>query len=821
MTSIAPEPCQPEIHLQREASVYSEEERTKKKSSIKQGEAAVGRSFLTFLADSDLQRQYQSSQREYLDFFIVIPLLLITFVAVATRTNLANSGTENAWLQASLGFTITFSLIFVPYVLLRIVVYHTPLHKKIGLRYRVSERLLRLCYRGKIEDILGVLAQISAGLCLLGRVYAGQCDSTISIWSTQSCNTVADMNSIPGDQVILLYALPLGAQCVLRGISVYSLVACCILSMLFVVLASVHVGGLVESWTVMYAIAFLIIMLMVERLMFATFMQGEAMLAAVKLNARHELELLELSRENERKLKEKEICQLRSLLGNAAHDLKTPLHSIEADLDVLNTFMSGIPKDALLCGESDFQINGSPVSFDPQSIFDSLTANCKFMAMAINRSQDFMKASNNIALVPMMETFELASALAVSVTCMHHVQSTRTITVHSIDSRICSHLISDKHWLSENVLCLLSNALKYSDDGAVDLRISLINASTKDDPSSLINSSRETRICEDKEKNKNGKEDTRVASIVFDKVNTSILDHSESIEAESTAGSIETRSMVLVTVEDTGIGIAKEARANLFKSFKQVQRMAGGTGLGLYSLSKRVAALDGMNGVSGRTDGKQGSMFWFTFPYRPDEDAKLDMASSATSMGIVKQLRKDVPEKNSPLKKMSILLVDDSISILKVTSRLLKINGHDTETAANGFIGLKMLKEVFELQRFDMVLTDLQMPVMDGIEATRRYREFEKDQIELMKFKRKKLLIVGMSANSDDQSKQEALDSGMNYFITKPFSYHDLRPILQDIQMKIESTSLPCIGIQDQSSTCLRTIKSFEIAKGCLASHSL
>ena len=776
--------------VRKRASVHMEEGEIIDESTVHMNEPANSRSFVTFLRDSELQKRYQSSQREYFDFYTVIPSAILLYAAVATRLNLEKVATVNTWLQASFVIGNFLSLLFFPYLFVRMVVYYTPLHKKIGLRYRLCKRWLQFFYRGNIEDIIGVLGQISVGLCLLGRVYAGQCDSAINVWSTQSCNTVADMNSIPGDQVILLYFLPLGAQCVLRGISVYSLVASCILSMFFVILASVHVGGLVELWTVAYSIAFLLAVVRVERLMFATFMQGQATLAAVMLNARHELELLELSKENERKLKEKEICQLRSLLGNAAHDLKTPLHSIEADLDVLNTFMSGIPKDALLCGESDFQINGSPVSFDPQSIFDSLTANCKFMAMAINRSQDFMKASNNIALVPMMETFELASALAVSVTCMRHVQSMRTITVHSIDSSICSHVISDKHWLSENVLCLLSNALKYSDDGAVDLRVRLINTSTKDGPSSLINSSRETGIDEDKENNEDITENIRVGSIVFDKANTAVPYRSNSIKSASTAGSIETRSMVLVTVEDTGIGIAKEARANLFKSFKQVQRMAGGTGLGLYSLSKRVAALDGMNGVSGRTDGKQGSMFWFTFPYRPDEDAKLDMASSVASMGIVKQLRRDVPEKNSPLKKMSILLVDDSISILKVTSRLLKINGHDAETAANGFIGLKILKEVFELQRFDMVLTDLQMPVMDGIEATRRYREFEKDQIELMKFKRKKLLIVGMSANSDDQSKQEALDSGMDYFITKPFSYQDLRPILQDIQMKIESTSV-------------------------------
>ena len=111
------------------------------------------------------------------------------------------------------------------------------------------------------------------------------------------------------------------------------------------------------------------------------------------------------------------------------------------------------------------------------------------------------------------------------------------------------------------------------------------------------------------------------------------------------------------------------------------------------------------------------------------------------------------------------------------------MNGHTVETASNGSIGLKRLKEAYENGDFDMVLTDLQMPVMDGVEATSRFRKFESDKMNLQNIndtgrRRKRLLIVGMSANSDFQSKQEALNSGMDYFVTKPFAYKDLQPIL-------------------------------------------
>jgi CheY-like chemotaxis protein len=137
-----------------------------------------------------------------------------------------------------------------------------------------------------------------------------------------------------------------------------------------------------------------------------------------------------------------------------------------------------------------------------------------------------------------------------------------------------------------------------------------------------------------------------------------------------------------------------------------------------------------------------------------------------------------------PVIPRKILLIDDSLSILKVVSRLLKLNGHTVDTASNGLLGLEKLKKTFDTEDYDMVLTDLQMPIMDGIEATDRYRKFESEE-NLKKptpgaklENKKRLLIVGMSANSDEQSKKDALETGMDYFFTKPFAYKDLQPIL-------------------------------------------
>jgi CheY-like chemotaxis protein len=77
--------------------------------------------------------------------------------------------------------------------------------------------------------------------------------------------------------------------------------------------------------------------------------------------------------------------------------------------------------------------------------------------------------------------------------------------------------------------------------------------------------------------------------------------------------------MLCVEVEDLGVGLSVEQRKPLFQPFKQAQRRAGGTGLGLFALAKRVESLNGRYGVSGRRDNQTGSRFWFTLPYRPDE----------------------------------------------------------------------------------------------------------------------------------------------------------------------------------------------------------
>lgn len=709
---------------------------------------------------------YKTSKKKNLNFSAFWPTLLIFYAVTATRLSLERQGSDGPLFLAAIVIYWTVSLIFSTFFIAHAIIGFTPKAKRYRFGYTISRRYIMHGFGGRIEDVIGILGTIMNGLYLLARVDAGACDEGTSIWQTQYCNPVAISNSIPHDQVLILYAIPIACQCLVRGISVEALIACWIIITFCVLFALYEVRGWPQIWSLVYSGIFMNISYELERSSRVLFVQRMQVAYSTEIASRRKANLNDRARLIEIKLHEKEALQLRSLMGNVAHDLKTPLHSLEADLEVLNVIINHIPNHQLEDVLKEFFMESSAIILDPRSILQSLNSTCKFMGMAINRSQDFMRASNNIPLVPTIETFDLKVAIDISVACINQLQTARPIITHPLDIGICSHIISDKHWLSENVLCLLSNAIKYGGSGVVDVRVKVINSTIQKSFSHGI----------------------AIPPLPAPPFGMSDKDLFYSMASTSRVCDIQMpppsnngEEMVLVTVEDSGIGISAEDRNNLFQPLKQTQRGTGGVGLGLFCLSKRTEALGGTAGVTSRTDGGQGSLFWFTFPYKPD--FVLAKADAFIDAGSVDE------RTHQPMclfKPRRILIVDDSISILKVTARLLKINGHTTATAMNGAIGLDMLKHSMATNEFDMVLTDIQMPVMNGIEATVLFRQFEEAIIMgqngipaapgVRKYKR--MLIVGMSASTDDHSRQEAMNAGVDFFIPKPFAYKDLQLLL-------------------------------------------
>jgi CheY-like chemotaxis protein len=135
----------------------------------------------------------------------------------------------------------------------------------------------------------------------------------------------------------------------------------------------------------------------------------------------------------------------------------------------------------------------------------------------------------------------------------------------------------------------------------------------------------------------------------------------------------------------------------------------------------------------------------------------------------------------------SILLVDDSMPILKVTSSCLRREGFRVSTAVNGSEALSVLTKGRAC--FSLVLMDLQMPVMDGLEAVRRFRVYESEkggvELGLQWNGERRLPIIAMSANDSEEVRAEAARCGFDDFIPKPFSMASFRSIYLTVMSTI------------------------------------
>ncbi len=220
----------------------------------------------------------------------------------------------------------------------------------------------------------------------------------------------------------------------------------------------------------------------------------------------------------------------------------------------------------------------------------------------------------------------------------------------------------------------------------------------------------------------------------------------------------ENKAELLFKVTDTGIGIPEEGKKRLFQSFSQVDksttRKFGGTGLGL-AISKNLSEMMGGEiGVESETG--VGSTFWFTL--------KLELTDKET----YKESRKNdnVSKLKEKVKmKLNILLAEDNPINQKVAVVNLNNMGHKVDIAKNG----KEAVEKFSRNEYDLIFMDIQMPEMDGIEATKKIREIEKERSVS-----RKIPIIAMTANTMEGDRENYLQSGMNDYVSKPFKQNEL-----------------------------------------------
>ena len=314
----------------------------------------------------------------------------------------------------------------------------------------------------------------------------------------------------------------------------------------------------------------------------------------------------------------------------------------------------------------------------------------RLVELARGASTNLMQVSNYVLDVAKLEDNKAEKTAFLLADCL---QSALAIVAPRAEEKSIAHnckladnlemaYLADKSKLSQSILNLLVNAVKFTNEGSVTLTVT---TNTGDDTSQLLR---------------------------FD-------------------------------VVDTGIGIAPENLDKVFEPFWSSTRLNQGqrdlgTGLGLDIVRRNVEVMGGDLGVDS-TPG-EGSCFWFQLPMEPTEFiATLRKASASASQGLAGK----------------VLLVDDNETNLTLGKMLLESVGVEVTEANSGAIAVAEAKT----GSYDLVLMDINMPDMDGLEATRRIRLFA-DKTTLP--------IVALTAYTTNDERSAGFDSGMNGYVVKP-----------------------------------------------------
>jgi CheY-like chemotaxis protein len=230
------------------------------------------------------------------------------------------------------------------------------------------------------------------------------------------------------------------------------------------------------------------------------------------------------------------------------------------------------------------------------------------------------------------------------------------------------------------------------------------------------------------------------------------------------------------TVKDTGIGIATAAQSNLFEPFVQADasttRNFGGTGLGLSIVKRFVEMMGGALGFESAVG--VGSTFWFDLPLKTVE--RVSETTAALESGAVPASGRTKPGKPgalTPLYSGKVLVVEDNPVNQKVARHILERLGCEVLMAQNGVDALDQLST----RQVELILMDVQMPVMDGIVATSRIRELEAQG-------RGRTPIVALTANAMAGDYEKCMAAGMDSFLTKPLNVDRLRDVLDGFGLR-------------------------------------
>ena len=220
----------------------------------------------------------------------------------------------------------------------------------------------------------------------------------------------------------------------------------------------------------------------------------------------------------------------------------------------------------------------------------------------------------------------------------------------------------------------------------------------------------------------------------------------------SSQNKLADHELIRFEIQDTGTGIASENLSGLFERYAQTDisysSSYGGTGLGLAICKGLVDAMQGHIGVE--TKLGEGSLFWFELPLSFDTVLKID-EPALQEQGVAND------------RSLNVLVVDDETVSQLVARSLVEALGHQVDVVSNGQEAVDTVKN----GHYDLIFMDIQMPEMDGLQATRLIRQFNS-----------KIPVIGFTANAMKENRAECIAAGMNDFTAKPVNKQIIKDIL-------------------------------------------
>jgi two-component system, sensor histidine kinase len=515
-----------------------------------------------------------------------------------------------------------------------------------------------------------------------------------------------------------------------------------------------------------------------------------------------------------------------------AHEIRTPLHQVLGFMELLGETITkpnnnntnkkqnataSSPQEALLALQKKQEQKNQEVDF-----FNLMHDAAQSLYIVINDLMDYTKleaGKMKLEYTPFEWRTVVNGCLSVMAPRATDKQLVMEFLDHAWDNNnnvnndtsIPNMIVGDPNRIRQLLSNLLQNAVKFTHQGSITLSVK---------PLSFPKNSKA---------NQDGGDDD-VLVVVGDEGEDAnhgnTHDTDDSISASSikvvhdpppTTRDREQKIVLKFVVSDTGIGLSRAHADKLFQKYQQadesIARTHGGTGLGLAICKSLVEAMGGIIGVDSEVG--VGSRFWFQVPFgivRTEKNHEISNSSSGSSDVLPSSINNNavnislVPEKAEGL---HVLIVEDNLANQKLVTAMLKRLGHTATVVDNGLKAVDLIGPVtmtttssesrsnicnssttqhqqqqqrHERSKFDMVLMDVQMPVMGGMEATKRIRE--------RGWTCQTLPIVGLTADFRTAERSYYKKAGMNDCLGKPIRMQELKTFLaQATKKKLASTS--------------------------------